>query len=183
MRYRAVDVAQKVVGVGSVGTRCAMVLVLGGAEGDDPLLIQIKEAQASVLEPYLGASPYPHHRQRVVIGQHLMQAYSDIFLGWSTFGGRHSSGRQLRDMKFSLKVEDMDPVGFTAYVQVCGATLARAHARTGDPAQISGYLGKKDTFDQAIADFAQAYADQTERDHATLLAAIKDGRVQAQTDV
>ena len=113
----------------------------------------------------------------------MMQAHSDIFLGWSTFGGRHYYGRQLRDMKFSVEIEDMDPVRFTAYVQVCGATLARAHARTSDPAQISGYLGKKDTFDQAIADFAEAYADQTERDHAALLAAIKDGRVQAQTGV
>jgi len=183
MSYRATDVAQKVVGVGSVGTRCAIVLALGGAEGDDPLFIQIKEAQASVLEPYVGASPYPHHGQRVVIGQHMMQALSDIFLGWSTFGGRHYYGRQLRDMKFSVEVEDIDPVRFTAYVQVCGATLARAHARTSDPAQISGYLGNKDTFDQAIADFAEVYADQTERDHAALLAAIKDGRVQAQTGV
>jgi uncharacterized protein (DUF2252 family) len=183
MRYRAVDVAQKVVGVGSVGTGCAIVLMLGGAEGDDPLFIQIKEAQASVLEPYLGASPYPHHGQRVVIGQHMMQALSDIFLGWSTFGGRHFYGRQLRDMKFSVEVEDMDPEGFTEYVQLCGATLARAHARTSDPAQISGYLGKKDRFDQAIADFAEAYADQTERDHAALLAAMKDGRVQAEVGI
>ena len=183
MRYRAVDVAQKVVGVGSVGTRCAIVLVLGGAEGDDPLFIQIKEAQASVLEPYVGASPYPNHGQRVVIRQHMMQAYSDIFLGWSTFGGRDYYGRQLRDMRLSIEVEETDLVRFTAYVQVCAATLARAHARTSDPAQISGYLGNKDTFDQAIADFAEAYADQTERDHAALLAAIKDGRVQAQTGV
>jgi uncharacterized protein (DUF2252 family) len=183
MRYPAVDVAQKVVGIGSVGTRCAIVLMLGGAEGDDPLFIQIKEAQASVLEPYLGASPYPHHGQRVVIGQHMMQALSDIFLGWSTFGGRHFYGRQLRDMKFSVEVEDMDPVRFTEYVQVCGAALARAHARTSDPAQISGYLGKKDTFDQAIADFAEAYADQTERDHEALLAAMKDGRVQAEVGI
>jgi len=183
MRYRAVDVAQKVVGVGSVGTRCAIVLVLGGAEGDDPLFIQLKEASASVLEPYVGESPYPHHGQRVVIGQHMMQAYSDIFLGWSTFGGRHYYGRQLRDMKFSVEVEEMNLVRFTAYVQLCGATLARAHARTSDPAQISGYLGNRDVFDQAIADFAEVYADQTERDHAALLAAIKEGRVQAQTGV
>ena len=183
MRYPAVDVAQKVVGIGSVGTRCAIVLMLGGAEGDDPLFIQIKEAQASVLEPYLGASSYPHHGQRVVIGQHMMQALSDIFLGWSTFGGRHFYGRQLRDMKFSVEVEDMDPVRLTEYVQVCGAALARAHARMSDPAQISGYLGKKDTFDQAIADFAEAYADQTERDHEALLAAMKDGRVQAEVGI
>ena len=183
MRYRAEDVAQKVVGVGSVGTRCAVVLALGGAEGNDPLFIQIKEASASVLEPYVGASPYPNHGQRVVIGQRMMQAQSDIFLGWSTFDDRHYYGRQLRDMKFSVDVEEMEPVRFTAYVQVCGATLARAHARTSDPAQISGYLGNNDTFDQAIADFAEVYASQAERDHAALLAAIKDGRVQAQVGV
>ncbi len=179
--YRAVDVAQKVVGVGSVGTRCAIVLALGGAEGDDPLFIQIKEASASVLEPYVGASPYPHHGQRVVIGQRMMQAHSDIFLGWSTFEGRHYYGRQLRDMKFSVEVANISLKRFTAYVNVCGATLARAPARTSDPAQISGYLGNSDAFDQAIASFAEVYANQAELDHAALLAAIKDGRVQAQT--
>jgi uncharacterized protein (DUF2252 family) len=183
MSYRAVDVAQKVVGVGSVGTRCAIVLALGGAEGDDPLFIQIKEASASVLEPYVGASPYQHHGQRVVIGQRMMQAQSDIFLGWSTFDGRHYYGRQLRDMKFSVEVANIDLKRFTAYVNVCGATLARAHARTSDPAQISGYLGKSDVFDQAIADFAEVYADQAERDHTALLAAIKNERVQAQAGV
>ena len=113
----------------------------------------------------------------------MMQAYSDIYLGWSTFGGRHYYGRQLRDMKFSVEVEEMNLVRFTAYVQLCGATLARAHARTSDPAQISGYLGNRDVFDQAIADFAEVYADQTERDHAALLAAIREGRVPAQTGV
>jgi uncharacterized protein (DUF2252 family) len=183
MRYRWVDIAQKVVGVGSVGTRCAIVLTLGGAEGDDPLFMQIKEASASVLEPYAGASPYANHGERVVIGQRLMQAASDVLLGWSTFNGRDYYARQLRDMKFSAEVETMDPVLFTAYVQLCAATLARAHARTSDPAQISGYLGNRDVFDQAIASFAEAYADQTERDHAALLAAIKEGRVQAQTGV
>ncbi len=182
-RYRSLDVAQKVVGVGSVGTRCAIVLLLGGAEGDDPLFMQIKEAGASVLEPYVGASPYQNHGERVVIGQRMMQAASDIFLGWSTFNGRDYYARQLRDMKLSAEVETMVPVGFTAYVQLCAATLARAHARTSDPAQISGYLGNGDTFDRAIADFAEAYADQAERDHALLLAAIKEGRVQAQTGV
>src|SRR6266705_1256056 len=183
MRYRGVDIAQKVVGVGSVGTRCAIVLCLGGAEGDDPLIMQIKEAGESVLEPYLGASPYKNHGERVVIGQRMMQAASDIFLGWSTFNGRDYYARQLRDMKMSAEVETMVPVGFTAYVELCAATLARAHARTSDPAQISGYLGSKDTFDQAIASFAEVYADQAERDHAALLAAIKEGRVQAQTGV
>ena len=182
-RYRSVDIAQKVVGVGSVGTRCAIVLALGGAEGDDPLLMQIKEASASVLEPYAGASPYANHGERVVIGQRLMQAASDVLLGWTTFNGKDYYVRQLRDMKFSAEVETMDPVLFTAYVQLCAATLARAHARTSDPAQISGYLGNKDVFDQAIASFAEVYADQTERDHAALLTAIKEGRVQAQTGV
>ena len=180
-RYRSLDVAQKAVGVGSVGTRCAIVLLLGGAEGDDPLFMQIKEAGASVLEPYAGASPYANHGERVVVGQRMMQAASDIFLGWSTYNGRDYYARQLRDMKFSAEVETMDPVLFTAYVELCGATLARAHARTSDPAQISGYLGNSDVFDQAIASFAEAYADQTERDHAALLAAMKEGRVQAQT--
>ena len=183
MHYPAVDVAQKVVGVGSVGTRCAIVLALGGVEGDDPLFMQIKEAGASVLEPYVGASPYPNHGQRVVVGQHMMQATSDIFLGWTTFGGRDYYARQLRDMKFSAEVETMEPALFTGYVRLCAVALARAHARTSDPAQISGYLGNKDTFVQAIADFAEAYADQAERDHAALLAAIKEGRVHAQTGV
>ncbi len=182
-RYRAVDLAQKVVGVGSVGTRCAIVLCLGGAEGDDPLFMQIKEAGASVLEPYAGASPYKNHGERVVIGQRMMQAASDILLGWSTYNGRDYYARQLRDMKLSAEVETMVPVGFTAYVGLCAATLARAHARTSDPAQISGYLGNGDSFDRAIASFAEVYADQAERDHAALLAAIKEGRVQAQTGV
>ncbi len=183
MRYRSLDVAQKVVGVGSVGTRCAIVLALGGSEGDDPLFMQIKEAGESVLEPYLGASPYPNHGQRVVVGQRLMQAASDIFLGWTTFGGRDYYARQLRDMKWSAEVETMDLVLFTGYAELCAATLARAHARTSDSAQISGYLGNRDTFDQAVASFAEIYADQAERDHAALLAAIKEGRVQAQTGV
>src|SRR5256712_13799099 len=145
--------------------------------------MKIKEAGEAVLEPYLGASPYKNHGERVVIGQRMMQAASDIFLGWSTFNGRDYYARQLRDMKFSVEVETMDPVLFTAYVELCAATLARAHVRTSDPAQISGYLGSKDTFDRAIASFAEVYADQAERDHAALLAAIKEGRVQAQTGV
>jgi uncharacterized protein (DUF2252 family) len=183
MRYRSLDVAQKVVGVGSVGTRCAVVLALGGSEGDDPLFMQIKEAGASVLEPYVGASPYPNHGQRVVVGQRLMQAASDIFLGWTTLNGRDYYARQLRDMKFSAEIEGMDPILFNAYVELCATTLARAHARTGNAAQIAGYLGNRDVFDQAIASFAETYANQAERDHAALLAAIKEGRVQAQTGV
>jgi uncharacterized protein (DUF2252 family) len=181
--YRSLDVAQKVVGVGSVGTRCAIVLASGGSEGDDPLFMQIKEAGPSVLERYLGASPYQNHGQRVVVGQHLMQAASDIFLGWSTFNGRDYYARQLRDMKWSAEVEGMDLTLFTGYVEVCAATLARAHARTSDPSQISGYLGNRGTFDQAIASFAEVYADQAERDHAALLTTIREGRVQAQTGV
>ena len=183
MQYRAVDIAQKVVGVGSVGTRCSIVLCLGGAEGDDPLIMQIKEAGPSVLEQYLGASPHANHGERVVTGQRMMQAASDIFLGWSTFNGMDFYARQLRDMKLSAEIETLVPVGFTAYVELCATALARAHARTSDPAKISGYLGSKDTFDRAIATFAETYADQAERDYAALLAAIKEGRVQAQTGV
>ena len=175
MQYRGVDVAQKVVGVGSVGTRCAILLTLGGAEGDDPLIMQIKEAGPSVLESYLGASHHANHGERVVVGQRMMQAASDIFLGWSTFNGIDFYARQLRDMKLSAEIETLVPVGFTAYVELCAAALARAHARTSDPAKISGYLGSKDMFDRAIATFAETYADQAERDHAALLAAIERG--------
>ena len=182
-RYRPLDLAHKVVGVGSVGTLCAVVLALGGSEGDDPLFMQIKEASASVLEPYLGTSPFPNHGERVVVGQHMMQAASDILLGWSTFGGRDFYVRQLRDMKFSAEIETMNLKAFSLYVELCAATLAHAHARTSDPAQISGYLGNGDTFDQAIASFAEAYADQAERDHEALLAAMKDGRVQAEVGI
>src|SRR5438034_1773794 len=123
MRYRAVDLAQKVVGVGSVGTRCAIVLTLGGAEGDDPLFMQIKEAGKSVLEPYIGASPYKNHGERVVVGQRMMQAASDIFLGWTTFNGMDFYARQLRDMKFSAEFEGMDPVLLTAYVELWATAL------------------------------------------------------------
>lgn len=182
-RYRPLDLAHKVVGVGSVGTLCAVVLALGGSEGDDPLFMQIKEASASVLEPYLGKSPFPNHGERVVVGQRMMQAASDILLGWSTFGGRDFYVRQLRDMKFSAEIETMNLKVFSLYVELCAATLAHAHARTSDPAQISGYLGNGDTFDQAIASFAEAYADQAERDHAVLVTAIQEGRVQAQAGV
>jgi uncharacterized protein (DUF2252 family) len=182
-RYNEVDIAGKVVGVGSVGTRCMIALFLGGAEGDDPLFLQIKEAGASVLEPYMGASPYSNHGQRVVHGQRLMQAVSDTLLGWSTHDGRDFYVRQLRDMKGSAEVERMNPNIFTLYIELCAATLARAHARTSDPAQISGYMGNKDQFDRAIASFAESYADQTERDHAALIAAIQEGRIQAQSGV
>ena len=176
-RYHPIDIAQKVVGVGSVGTVCAIVLLMGDDDFKDPLFLQIKEAQSSVLEPYLSASTYSNHAQRVVVGQHLIQAASDIFLGWSRLGPRDFYIRQLRDMKLKLEVERMDQKTFVSYVQVCGAALARAHARSGDSAQISGYLGSSDVFDQAIASFAEAYADQTERDYEGLINAIRAGRV------
>jgi len=131
----------------------------------------------------VGVSPYANHGQRVVHGQRLMQAASDILLGWSTFDGRDFYVRQLRDMKLSAEVETMNPTIFTSYVELCAATLAQAHARTSDPAQLSGYLGNKDIFDRAIASFAESYADQTERDHAALVAAIREGRVQAESGV
>jgi uncharacterized protein (DUF2252 family) len=182
-RYHAVDIAQKVVGVGSVGTVCAIVLALGGSDLTDPLFLQIKEAQASVLEPFAGASVYANHGQRVVSGQQLMQGVGDIFLGWGQFEGKDCYVRQLRDMKFAFDIGQLDPNMFVGYASACGAVLALGHARSGDPAQISGYLGSNDVFAQAIADFAEAYAEQTKRDHAALLAAIQEGRVQVQTGV
>jgi uncharacterized protein (DUF2252 family) len=155
--------------------------MLGGAEGNDPLFMQIKEAGPSALEKYLGASPFKNHGERVVRGQRIMQAASDVLLGWSTFEDRDYYARQLRDMKFSLDVEAMNLAGLTRYVQFCAATLARAHARSSDPAKISGYIGKTHVFDQSIALFAKVYADQAERDYTALLDAIKSGRVQAKT--
>jgi uncharacterized protein (DUF2252 family) len=176
-QYRFVDVARKVVGVGSVGTRNYVVLLEGRNE-DDPLFLQVKEAEASVLESHLPKSTYKNHGQRVVAGQRLMQAASDIFLGWLRGpGGRDFYWRQLRDMKGSAKIEGMSPDELVQYASLCGWVLARAHARSGDRVQIAAYLGKSERFDEAIADFAKAYADQTERDHAALCAAIKSGRV------
>ena len=174
-KYQCVDVAQKVVGVGSVGTRCYVVLLLGN-DSNDPLLLQIKEAQASVLERHLGPSTYPNHAQRVVNGQRLMQAASDLFLGWTRLGATDYYLRQLRDMKLSVNLETLVPEGFIEYCRFCGWALARAHARSGDSAQISGYLGRSDVFDRAIAAFAQTYADQTERDHAAFVAAVQSGQ-------
>ena len=182
-RYHAVDVAQKVVGVGSVGTMCAIVLLEGDSDLLDPLFLQVKEAQASVLEPFAGASSYANHGQRVVNGQQLMQGPGDIFLGWGHFEGRDCYVRQLRDMKFSFEIEQLDPKTFAGYARACGIVLALGHARSGDPTQISGYLGNSDVFAQAIAEFAEAYAMQTKRDHAALVAAIKEGRVQARSDI
>jgi len=177
-RYRLEDWAVKVVGIGSVGTRCFVALFVS-AEGH-PLLLQFKEARASVLAPHAGKSVYQNQGQRVVMGQRLMQSASDIFLGWArTRRGLDYFGRQLRDMKFSAPIEELSPPMMSRYAGMCGWTLARAHARSGDAATISGYLGKSDAFDQTIGEFALAYADQTARDHAALVAAVKAGRVEA----
>jgi uncharacterized protein (DUF2252 family) len=165
-----------------VGTR-AYVVLLEGRDEDDPLFLQVKEAGASVLENYVKSNTYEHHGHRVVAGQRLMQAASDIFLGWFRgTGGRDFYWRQLKDMKGSANVESMSPDELVLYGGLCGWTLARAHARSGDRAQIAGYLGKGERFDRAIAEFAQAYADQTERDHAALCAAVKSGRLPAAAD-
>jgi len=177
-RYRLEDWAVKVVGIGSVGTRC-MVGLFFSPEGH-PLFLQFKEACPSVLAPYAGKSVYENQGQRVVVGQRLMQSSSDIFLGWTAGRlGYHFFGRQLRDMKMSFPVEAMSVVQMKRYAEVCGSVLARAHAKSGDAAKISGYLGKTDAFDQAIGEFSLAYADQTIRDHAALVAAVKAGRLEA----
>lgn len=178
-RYELVDVARKVVGVGSVGTRCAVVLLMAGPH--DPLLLQFKEARRSVLEPYAGPSRYQNQGERVVVGQRLLQSASDVFLGWtSDDAGRDYYFRQLRDMKMKINLESMQKADWFEYVELCGWALARAHARTGDPALIAGYLGKGEEFEQAIGRFAVAYADQTELDHAALLKAIRSGRVRVE---
>jgi uncharacterized protein (DUF2252 family) len=177
-RYRLEDIAIKAVGIGSVGTRCFVGLFFSAE--NDPLLLQFKEACPSVLESYTGKSQYENDGQRVVTGQRLMQSASDIFLGWTRGrGGRDFYVRQLRDMKLSAPIEEATAERFTLYAELCGRTLAHAHAKSGDAATISGYLGKSDTFDRAIGDFALAYADQNEKDHAALVAAVKAGRVKA----
>jgi uncharacterized protein (DUF2252 family) len=185
--FRYVDAARKVVGVGSVGTRC-YILLFTGRDNDDPLFLQVKEAQASVLEPYAGASKFPHHGQRVVIGQRLMQAATDIFLGWQRIKGldgvtRDYYVRQFHDWKGSADVERLPMPGAAQYARFCGATLARAHARWGDRIAIASYLGQGDLFDRAIAQFSAAYADQNERDYAAFAAAVNSGRLIAQTGV
>ncbi|APE19883.1 MULTISPECIES: DUF2252 domain-containing protein [Streptomyces] len=178
-RYRYLDAARKVVGVGSVGTRC-FVLLLEGRDDGDPLILQIKEAGPSVLEPYLAPSAYSHQGRRVVCGQRLTQAASDIFLGWMTGPEqRHFYWRQLRDMKGSAEVETMTPTLLRDYARLCGRALARAHARSGDRIAIAGYLGGSDVFDRAVADFALAYARQNADDYAALGAAIAAGTVAA----
>ncbi|MEA3337244.1 MAG: DUF2252 domain-containing protein [Chloroflexota bacterium] len=183
-RYRIVDGALRVGGVGSVGTRCSIVLLQGEGE-DDALMLQLKEAGPSALEAYLGKRVYLQHAERIVTGQRLIQAVSDMFLGW------HSSvvtdldfyWRQLKDMKGSADVTTMDEQGYETYVGICSLCLARAHTRTGDEANIAGYIGKSDTFANAIADFAVAYADQTERDYQALVDAVESGRIVAETGI
>jgi uncharacterized protein (DUF2252 family) len=181
-RYQLVDAAVKVVGIGSVGTLCMVALMMSVA--DNPLFLQFKQANASVLEAYAGKSVYPNHGQRVVMGQRLMQPASDLFLGW-VIGpeGRHFYVRQLRDVKLSPLVETYDAQMLSIYGELCGWALARAHAKAGDPWAISGYLGRKsDQFDQAMGKFALAYADQAERDHAALKSAVSAGTVEVQLE-
>src|SRR5215470_16543651 len=179
-RFQFVDAARKVVGVGSVGTR-AFIVLLEGRDARDPLFLQIKEATASVLEAHLPKSRYKHHGERVVQGQRMMQAASDIYLGW-TKGldvKRHFYWRQLRDMKGSVEVDTLRPAGLNFYAGICGWTLARAHARSGDQVAMAEYLGDSDEFDESITDFSERYADQNERDYKEFVTAIKSGRLKA----
>ena len=179
-RYHIIDVARKVVGVGSVGTRCAVALLMAGEH--DPMLLQFKEALPSVLEPYAGKSRYANHGERVVTGQRILQSAGDVFLGWtSNSEGRSYYFRQLRDMKMKIDLETMTKTDWLEYVGICGWTLARAHARSGDAAIIAGYLGKSDAFDSALAKFAASYAAQADRDYAALVKAIRAGRLKAQS--
>ena len=183
-QYRVADMARKVVGVGSVGTRCWIVLLLG-KDDDDPLLLQAKEAGTSVLAPYAGRSTYPTEGERVVAGQRLMQAASDVFLGWERTVGldglqRDFYVRQLRDWKGIALPETMDPGELGRFGELCGATLARAHARSGDRIAIAAYLGGGEVFDRALARFAESYADRNERDHQALVDAVRSGRIEAE---
>jgi uncharacterized protein (DUF2252 family) len=187
-QFKLADVARKVVGVGSVGTRDWIALLLG-ADGHDPLFLQVKEAQPSVLERFLKPSNFKNHGQRAVTGQRLMQASSDILLGWLHVKSgtdeqeRDFYCRQLKDWKGSAEIEQMLPSGMAAYGRLCGWTLARAHARTGDRIAIASYLGKGPSFDRAIVEFSHAYAEQNERDYKALADAVKSGRITAQTGV
>ena len=183
-RFEIVDMARKVVGVGSVGTRAFIALLQGQDEGD-PLFLQVREATASVLEDHLPKSRYRQPGERVVQGQRLMQASSDIFLGWSRGeqAGRYFYWRQLRDMKGSAEVETMVPEGLAFYARICGWTLARAHARSGDAVAIAAYLGTSDRFDESITGFAERYADQNERDYQAFTDAVRIGRISAQEGV
>jgi len=179
-RFEVVDMARKVVGVGSVGTR-AFIVLLQGRDQQDPLFLQVKEATASVLEDHLPKSRFQQHGERVVEGQRMMQAASDIFLGWTkgVEANRYLYWRQLRDMKGSAAVETLTPTGLSFYGGICGQTLARAHARSGDPIALAAYLGKKDRFDESITDFSERYADQNERDYQAFTAAVRSGRLEA----
>ena len=183
-RFQIADIARKVVGVGSVGTRCIIVLLLG-RDGDDPLFLQVKEAGPSVLEPYLGRSKFTHAGHRVVAGQRLTQAASDIFLGWMTGkpAGRPFYWRQLRDMKGSIETELLKAPGLEILAGLCGWALARGHARSGHRIAIASYLGVSDRFEQGIADFARSYADQAEKDYETVVKAIKQGKIPAETGI
>jgi threonine dehydrogenase-like Zn-dependent dehydrogenase len=176
-RYELQDAAIKVVGVGSVGTLCWVLLLTAG--GDDPLFLQVKEARASVLEPYAGKSVFQNQGQRIVDGYRRMQPASDMFLGWSRGPKRDFFIRQLRDMKLSPMVETFGQVEMDFFATWCGKAVALSHARSGNSAMISGYLGKSDAFDQALAAFAKAYADQNEKDHAALDKAVRKGAVKA----
>jgi hypothetical protein len=177
-RFEIKDAAIKVVGVGSVGTRCWVLLLMAGE--DDPFFLQVKEARTSVLEPFAGKSVFANHGQRVVNGYRIMQPYSDAFLGWTTSElGRHYFIRQLRDIKLSAAVELFDAATMMLYGKWCGRALALAHARGGDAAVLSGYLGKGDVFDKALVRFSRAYADQNEKDHAALARAVRAGTIEA----
>jgi hypothetical protein len=181
-RYQVVDAAIKVVGVGSVGRRCWVGMFMSAS--NDPLFLQFKEAVASVMEPFAGASVHDHHGQRVVVGQRLSQPASDLFLGWFTApNGKHFYVRRLRDAKIKPLVETMDAGQLDLYAKRCGWALARAHAKVGDACMISAYLGDGDKFDEAVGDFAIAYADQTERDHALLKSAVRKGRIKVYQEV
>ena len=187
-QFTMVQAARKVVGVGSVGTR-AYVLLMDALDGVEPLFLQAKEAQPSVLAEYAGRSQYTNQGERAVAGQHLMQAESDIFLGWTRVANpldgvdRDFYVRQLKDWKFSLPIEMMIPSGMQLYAGICGWTLARAHARSGDRMALAAYLGRSARFDQAVADFAETYADQNERDYTDFQTAAKDGRVPVTTQI
>ena len=176
-RYELRDAALKVVGIGSVGTSCWVLLFMAGE--DDPLFLQVKEARASVLEPYAGASVFPNHGERVVNGYRLMQPASDMFLGWSRGPERDFFIRQLRDIKISIRVETFGRTEMDLYAAWCGRALALSHARSGQSALLSGYMGKSDAFDEAIASFSMAYADQNAKDHAALERAVRKGKVKA----
>jgi uncharacterized protein (DUF2252 family) len=176
-RFKVMDFAFKVVGVGSVGTVCSIILLM--ASEHDPLFLQVKQARPSVLEAYAGKSLHANEGQRIVHGYRMMQSASDLFLGWGVgYKGREYYVRQLKDMKVKPLVEVFTPNIMLEYAALCGWTLAHAHARSGEPAQISGYLGKGDKFDEAIADFSIAYADQSERDHEVLVKAVRAGRLE-----